>query len=155
MTEDLQTQSPPRQRPRANVARRVWVLMLLDVMAVAWMVSAGRWFDQGLLSVVTLGGHPRLVTALATASFVLLACLTVSTGGFERASTAEIVLVVIGCLLAVVALAGLFSLVLLVVCGGVLLGLLARLVHVEHIGWVAEPAPDLLGVSHRAALLAS
>ena len=46
--------------PITPSGRRVlWILLALDVAAVAWMLGMGEWFDRTsrLTSVVTLGGH--------------------------------------------------------------------------------------------------
>jgi hypothetical protein len=124
---DLKTPLP-QSRKRLQRGRRTWVLMLLDAMAVAWMVSAGTWFDErGLLGVITLGGHPNLVTLLAVASFLVLAGLAVSTEGFTWASPAELALLALAGVLTTVALAGLLSLGLLVLIGGTFIGLLIKL----------------------------
>jgi hypothetical protein len=108
---------------------RVWGLALLDVMAVAWMVSAGSWLDQasGLTAVITLGGHHRIALALALASFTILAVLAVTTEGFSRISPTEIGFLSVAGVLTVVALAGLLSVVLLVVGAGFFIGLVGHL----------------------------
>lgn len=113
----------PRRRRRIP-----WSLVLLDMMAVAWMTSAGSWFDdRALFEVITLGGHHELVAVLATVSFVILAGLAVSTQGFARASSAEMTLFMVAAVLTVVALAGLLSLVALIVGAGIFVGLLVKL----------------------------
>ena len=124
------TQTLDREAGRRPLAygRKAWIPLLLDVMAVAWMTSAGGWFDRhGLLSVITLGGHHDVVTVLAVASFAILTGLAVSTEGFARASAPELGLLTVAVLCTVVALAGLLSLVALVLGVGVFVGLLVKL----------------------------
>lgn len=117
-----------RRRPLLIFGRRAWYLVLLDVMAVAWMATAGSWFDQqGPLAVITLGGHHQLVTTLATLSFMLLAGLSVPTEGFTQASTGEEAVLTAATVLGAVALAGLLSVVLLVLLCGMFVGLLVKL----------------------------
>jgi hypothetical protein len=108
---------------------RVWGLALLDVMAMAWMASAGSWLDQasGFTAVITLGGHHKIAFALAVISFAILAVLAVTTEGFSRISAMEIGFLSVAGVLTVVALAGLLSVVLLVVGAGFFLGLVGRL----------------------------
>jgi hypothetical protein len=79
-----------RQRPTTvtlseRTTRILWIVAVLDMMAVAWMIAAGDWLDQktsGFAEVITLGGHHRLVLILAAVGFVMLAGLAVLTDGF-------------------------------------------------------------------------
>jgi hypothetical protein len=132
----IRTATPPRPsttrsapaRRKLTAGRRLRRLAVLDVMAVAWMVTAGGWFDRhGMLTVATLGGHPQIVAALATVSLLLLAGLAVSTQGFDRATAAERVLLVVAGVLTVAALAGLFAIVGLVLLVATFVGLLVKL----------------------------
>jgi hypothetical protein len=100
-----------------------WVLAALDVMVVAWMLSAGDWLDR-TLPVVTLGGHHLLVLWLAVAGFALLGGMALLTGGFAEASRGQAPFAVLSALLSVVALAGILSAVLFVVLAVLLLTLL-------------------------------
>jgi hypothetical protein len=98
-------------------------------MAVAWMAAAGPWLDETsrVTAVVTLGGHHHLVMLLAGIGFVTLAVLAPITEGFNSAGTLEVALISIACMVSVIALAGILSVVLLVVGSGFLVGLVGRL----------------------------
>src|SRR5947199_233109 len=72
----------------------LWVLAALDVMVVAWMLSAGDWLDR-TAPVVTLGGHHVVVLWLAVAGFVLLAGMALLTGGFAVAHRGQVPFVVL------------------------------------------------------------
>src|SRR5690349_17952431 len=67
--------------------RSLWGLLALDVMAVAWMLGMGDWFDRTsrLTSVVTLGGHHQVVLWLAASAFVGLLVASVLSDGFTAA----------------------------------------------------------------------
>lgn len=60
----------------------LWSLAIVDVMNVAWMLSAGDWLDRfsRVTAVVTIGGHHLVVLWLAVVGFATLALLTVLTG---------------------------------------------------------------------------
>ncbi|WP_285599382.1 hypothetical protein [Kineosporia sp. NBRC 101731] len=126
MTTSSTAPSADGRRPSPIRGWRPWLFVLLDVMAVAWMTTAGGWFDDRF-AVITLGGHHHLVAALAATSFVILAGLAGSTRGFARASGPELGLLAVAVVLTLVAWAGLLILVLLVVLGGTTLGLLVKL----------------------------
>jgi hypothetical protein len=103
---------------------------MLDMVAVAWMIAAGDWFDQTnrLTSVITLGGHHNLVLLLALVAFVMLSALAVPTEGFTcPATNLELALIIIACLISVVALAGALSAILLLALAAFLLGTGIRL----------------------------
>lgn len=108
---------------------RIWGLAVLDVMAGAWMAAAGSWLDQAsrFTAVITLGGHHKIALGLAVVSFAILAVLAVTTEGFSRSSAVEMAFLSVAGVLTVVALAGLLSVVLLVVGGGFFIGLVGRL----------------------------
>jgi hypothetical protein len=123
-------QQPTKVTLSERTARRLWVVAVLDMMAVAWMIAAGDWLDQKtseFVEVITLGGHPRLVLILAAVGFVMLAGLAVLTDGFTSASRLEIALLTIACTISVVALAGALSAILLLVVAAMLLGFVGRL----------------------------
>jgi hypothetical protein len=101
----------------------LWALAVMDVMVVAWMLSAGEWLDRNA-PVVTLGGHHTVVLWLAVAGFVLVGAMAVLTGGFAEASRGLVPVVVLSALVSVVALAGVLSAVLFVVLAVLLLTLL-------------------------------
>jgi hypothetical protein len=124
-----------RQRPTTvtlseRTTRILWIVAVLDMMAVAWMIAAGDWLDQktsGFAEVITLGGHHRLVLILAAVGFVMLAGLAVLTDGFTSAGRLEIALITIACTISVVALAGALSAILLLIVAALLLGFAGRL----------------------------
>ena len=101
----------------------LWALVALDVMVVAWMLAAGEWLDS-TMSVVTLGGHHRVVLWLAVSGFALLAGMALLTGGFAVARRWHLLLIVLSALVSVVALAGVLSVLLLLVLAVFLLALL-------------------------------
>lgn len=101
----------------------LWVLAVLDVMVVAWMLSAGEWLDR-TAPVVTLGGHHLAVLWLAVAGFVLLGGMALLTGGFAVVGRNQMPFVVLSALVSVVALAGVLSALLFVVIAVLLLTLL-------------------------------
>ena len=130
MTVLRQARQPTKITLSERTARRLWVVAVLDMMAVAWMIAAGDWLDQrtsGFAEVFTLGGHPRLVLILAAVGFVMLAGLAVLTDGFTSAGRLEIALLTIACTISVVALAGALSAILLLVVAALLLGFAGRL----------------------------
>jgi hypothetical protein len=107
---------PPRTR------RGLWILATVDVMAAVWMITAGEWFSTAstLTSVITLGGHPWVVLTLAGTGFLLLAAMAPMTGGFVEVSRAHAVTIAIAGAVSAAALAGVASVVGLIV-GTVLL----------------------------------
>jgi hypothetical protein len=110
--------------------RRLWIVPVLDMAAVAWMIAAGDWLDQRtsrFAQVITLGGHHWLVLILAAAGFLMFAGLAVVTDGFTSASKLEIALLIMACTVSVVALAGAVSAILLLVLAALLLGFAGRL----------------------------
>ena len=113
-----------------RAGRWLWIVAVLDMMAVAWMIAAGDWLDQktaGFAQVITLGSRHWLVLILAAVGFVMLAGLAVLTDGFTSASRLEIGLITIACAISVVALAGALSAILLLVVAALLLGFGGRL----------------------------
>ena len=113
-----------------RTARCLWIVAVLDMMAIAWMIAAGEWLDQktsGFAEVITLGGHHWLVLILAAVGFLMLAGLAVLTEGFTSAGRLEIGLLTIASTISVVALAGAMSAILLLVVAGLLLGFAGRL----------------------------
>jgi hypothetical protein len=123
-------QQPTKTMLPARAARYLWAVVVLDMMAVAWMIAAGDWLDRqtaGFVEVITLGGHPLVVLILAAVGFGMLAGLAVLTEGFTAANRLEIALLVIACTISVVALAGALSAILLLVVAALLLGFAGRL----------------------------
>jgi hypothetical protein len=54
---------PTRVALSQRASRRLWVVAVLDMTAVAWMIAIGNWLDKTsrLTAVITLGGHHLLV----------------------------------------------------------------------------------------------
>lgn len=121
-------QPPPRTAISSRARRSLWTLAGLDIVAVAWMIAAGPWFDHAstVTAMVTLGGHHRLVLAVALLGFVVLTALGVLTIGFESATRLQLGLIALGSAVSIFALAGVLLGLLVLVIGAVLLGLLAR-----------------------------
>ena len=111
-----------------RVRRVPWVLAGLDVMAAAWMISAGDWLDHTsrVTAVITLGGHHLVVLWLAVVGFAVLAVLAPLTGGFAELGPVHVVALSVAGVVSVVALAGVASVVALVVGVVLLLALLGR-----------------------------
>ena len=103
----------------------LWVLALLDVMTVAWMLSAGDWLDRSssVTAVITLGGNHLIVLWLAVAGFAILALMTVLTGALTVVQRIHVPFLVLGALTSAVALGGVASVTLLVVGGVVLIAI--------------------------------
>jgi O-antigen ligase len=125
-------QANPRRRPRVALSPRakrlIWIVAVLDMMAVAWMIAAGDELDDPstFRAVVTLGGRPALVLGLALGAFLLLTALAVVTDGFSSATRLHLGLAIAACAVSVVALAGALSVFLLLVTGALVLGFVAR-----------------------------
>ncbi len=118
-----------RRTPLAPaVTRRLWILLWADVMAAVWMFSAGAWLDaHQIAAVLTFGGHHLLVLFVAGLSFWALAVLAAFTGGFSTVTPLQSVLISIAAVTSLMALAGVVSVILLIVGGGLFLGTVARL----------------------------
>jgi hypothetical protein len=123
----------PRTQPtRLSLSRRrrrrLWLVAVLDMTAVAWMIAIGDWLDDTsrLTAVITLGGHHVVVLIMALAGFLMLALAALLTGGFASAGKLEVTLITVACVISVVALAGALSLIVLLVAAALLLGFLAR-----------------------------
>jgi hypothetical protein len=112
----------------SNARRVLWAALPLNVMAAAWMVSAGEWLDtfSPVTSVVTLGSHHALVLWLAVAGFAMLTVLAVLTRGFAAASRVQVPFLVLAAVVSIVATSGILSVaalvVLVAVVGRLLLG---------------------------------
>jgi hypothetical protein len=123
-------QRPTRVLLSERTARCLWIVAVLDMMAIAWMIAAGDWLDQqtfGFAEVITLGGRHWLVLILAAVGFLMLAGLAVLTEGFTSAARLEIALLTIAGTISVIALAGALSAILLLVVAALLLGFAGRL----------------------------
>jgi hypothetical protein len=98
--------------PLPSRARRLlWAVATLDVMAAAWMISAGDWLDHQsrVSAVTTLGGHHLVVLWLAVLAFAILAVLAPTTSGFAVASRLQLAALSVAGVVSVVALAGVLS----------------------------------------------
>jgi hypothetical protein len=102
-----------------------WTALVLDVIVLGLMIRMGTELDtaSSLLSMITLGGHHRIVAGLAAAGLLLLAVLAPWTQGFERADRVQLVLLPIAGVLSLTALAGLLC-VLALAAGVVLVAVL-------------------------------
>jgi hypothetical protein len=132
----------PDPRPRAPLtigARRwLWVLLTLDVMVSALMVSAGDWLDTAsrLTAVVTLGGHHWIVLTLAVIGFALLAGLATATRGYAEVSDVHGMAAAFAGVLSIVALAGVLAVGMIVLVVALLTVLVTgrRLLHLLSFG---------------------
>ena len=117
---------PVSPSPRAK--RVLWALATLDVMAAVWMLTAGEWLDHRS-AVMTLGGHHLVVFWLAVLAFAILAVVAPLTGGFATVGWIALAALSIAGVVSVVALAGMLSVVGLVVGVVLLVGFLGRALH--------------------------
>jgi hypothetical protein len=124
-----QSQLPSGMVLSRRTRRWLWIVAMLDAMAIAWTLSAGEWLDQTsrLTEVATLGGHHQLVLTLAVGGFVMLAGLAVVTDGFTHAGGPQPALITLACMISVVALSGAISVILLLAAAALLLGFVGRL----------------------------
>lgn len=109
--EDVESPIPDKGR------LLLWSLAILDVMAVAWMLSAGDWLDKSspVSAVVTLGGHHIVVMCLALVGFAMLAGLALLTKALTVARPVHYPFIAVGALVSVVALGGVLSVAMLIV----------------------------------------
>jgi hypothetical protein len=112
----------------AQAARCLWVVAVLDMVGLAWMLVLGEWLDHAspVTAVMTLGGRHLLVLTLSGIGFLLLMASAWPTHGFRQASKVQLGLIIVGCALSIVALAGALSAILLVLTGALVLGLVIR-----------------------------
>lgn len=123
--------SPRPGRPAvvSRPPRWPWPAAALDVLLLSSAPGVAAALDGHPLleSLLTLGGHPRLVQLLATASLLLLFALAPLTNGFRDFSPAGRALLLVAGMLTLVAGAGL-GLGLLVLPGLLLALILIKLV---------------------------
>ena len=118
------------------IARLLPILAVLDMVIFAWMIAAGRWFDEtsGLTATITLGGRHELVMILALTAFGMLAGLALLTDEFTSANEVELALIIIACgistVVLAVAMSALLLLALAVAVSAVLLALAALLLRI-------------------------
>lgn len=100
---------PAETTPLPPVACVVsWATIALDLVVVVTMFRVGgSWDASPLLSVLTLGGHHRLMAGLALAGLLLLAVLAPWTHGFARLRGVQQILLPVAGVLSLSALAGL------------------------------------------------
>ena len=124
-------QKPDTQVSLPDRARRLpWMLAAVDVMAAAWMISAGDWLDRvsRVTSVVTLGGHHLVVLWLAVLGFGILAVHAPLTGGFAELNRIHLVALSVAGVVSVVAVAGIVSVAALVAGLALVVALVGRAV---------------------------
>jgi hypothetical protein len=116
-----------------RASRRLWIVAILDMTAVAWMIAVGSWLDSTsrLTAVLTLGGHHLVVLIMALVGFLMLAVAALLSGGFTVAGKLELTLITVACMISVIALAGALSAVLICAAAALLLGFVARLLFVR------------------------
>jgi hypothetical protein len=91
-----------------------WTALLADVVVLGFLARAGSWLDTTpWLSMITLGGHHRIVMGLALGGLLLLTGLAPTTHGFVRANRTQLVLLPVAAVLSLAAVAGLVSVVAL------------------------------------------
>jgi hypothetical protein len=114
--------------PTPRARRVLWVIVMLDVMAATWMLTAGDWLDHQsrVSAVVTLGGHHLVVFWLAVLAFAILALLAPFTGGFASVTRTQLGALAFAGVVSVVALAGIVSVVGLVVGVVLLVAIIGR-----------------------------
>jgi hypothetical protein len=118
----------PRIPLPPGTKRWLWALALLDVMVAIWMTVMGDWLDSAspVTSVMTLGGHHRVVFGLAVAGFALIACMAPLTGGFSTASRMQLAVIPFAGVISLVALAGVLSVAILAMAAFVAVAVLFR-----------------------------
>lgn len=118
--------SPHGPELSAPAQRVLWGLVLLDTMAVAWMLTAGEWLDRSsrVTAVITLGGRHELVLWLAALGLAVLLVVAVATGGFRVGGPTTRGFTALAAGASVVAVGGMVSVALLVVGAAVLVALL-------------------------------
>jgi hypothetical protein len=124
--------SEPRQIPRPlsdSTRRKLWSLLALDIAAVPWVLVFGSWLDETskLTSVITLGGHHKLVLTMAVVGLVMLAGLAVWSDWFTATYLLDRALIIVACLISISALAGALSAILLLAIVALLIGFGTRL----------------------------
>ena len=88
-----------------------WTGVVVNAILVIYMIRLGGWLDTAspLLSMITLGGHHRVVLGLAAGGLLLLVGLAPCTGGFVRARPVQQILLPVAGVLTLVASAGVLS----------------------------------------------
>lgn len=102
--------TPPVELP--FLARGLsWMAIVTNTVLVIYMIRIGTWLDTAspMLSMITLGGHHRIVLCLGVVGLLLLGGLAPCTGGFARVTGLQQVLLSVADVLSLVALAGLLS----------------------------------------------
>jgi hypothetical protein len=127
-SEDSEPGEVPQPLSEAT-RRKLWSLLALDIAAVPWVLVFGSWMDETskLSQVLTLGGHHKLVMAMAIAGLVMLAGLAVRSDWFTATYLLDRALIIVACVISMAALAGALSAILLLVALALLLGFGTRL----------------------------
>lgn len=88
-----------------------WTAIMTNAVLVTYMIRMGSWLDTAspLLSMITLGGHHRVVLVLSATGLLLLGGLAPCTGGFARVSGLQQVVLSVAGVVSLVALSGLLS----------------------------------------------
>jgi quinol-cytochrome oxidoreductase complex cytochrome b subunit len=119
----------------------LWSLAVLDVMTVAWMLSAGDWLDRSsaVSAVVTLGGHHIVVLCLALVGFATLTVVTMLTRALAVAGRLHLPFIVLGALASVVALGGVLAVTVVVVGAMLLVAVVGGALSGRHVVFHGSP----------------
>jgi len=122
----------PSDDPRPlseRTRKKLWMLLVTDVVALPWILTFGIWFDETskLSSVATLSGHHRVVLALVIAGLVMLTGLAFWTDWFTETYRLDRGLIIVASVISILGVAGVLSVVILVVVVALLFGFVGRL----------------------------
>jgi hypothetical protein len=94
----------------------LWGVVIADMAAIAWMLAAGSWFDQTskVTAVVSVGGHHRFVLIVAIVGFLMLVTAALKSDEFAATNRLDRILISLGRVASVIALAGALSVIALV-----------------------------------------
>jgi hypothetical protein len=94
----------------------LWGVVIADMAAIAWMLAAGSWFDQTskVTAVVSVGGHHRFVLIMAILGFLMLVTVALKSDEFTATNRLDRILISLGRVASVIALAGALSVIALV-----------------------------------------
>ncbi len=113
--------APENDSRRSDDARlRLWLLLLVDVVATSWMFTNQGWLEQDSWrsSVITIGGNVNWVLTLAVLASALLALMAITTKGFTVGSPIEDIFIWSAFVMSVIALSGLLLAILIVAAAG-------------------------------------
>ena len=124
--------APENQSRRSDDARlRLWLLLLVDVVATSWIFANQSWLDQDSWrsAVITIGGNLNWVLTLAVFASALLALMAITTKGFTVANPVEDIFIWSAFVVSVIALSGLLlAIVIVMAVGAVVTGLIVALI---------------------------